>query len=172
VPLPFPIQRTPRGLLELLSVFGGDAPRLLDEEVSGIVDLRDFYGADRMINTQTVGAAGAYPRTVSTTPVGTTIRVHNFGAQLNNVAAGAANAYYIGLVRLQDPNQIQVPVFSAVYQAPAAGYAAGTLLDFGGQLPYPRVIPPGWVLTTTVFSNDPAAGAILTQRFSFENLVA
>jgi hypothetical protein len=41
------IQRVPRALSDLLSIFGGQTPQMLSDENHGIVDLLQFYGLNQ-----------------------------------------------------------------------------------------------------------------------------
>lgn len=171
--MPFPLQKVPLGLLQLFALqTNGRLPTEFGEQVVPMVDVADFYGADRLLPSSISSGAGAFPRATNTTPIGSTIRVHQITAQLALGAAGAANAYYSCQVRLQSPDGIQIGLFpTQLLVAPAAGFNNGAIFDFGGQLPYPRVLPPGWVIATSINSNDPMVAATLALRFSFENII-
>lgn len=41
--MPLPIQRVPRGLSDVLSIFGGEGPRALNDQISGVLELLQFY---------------------------------------------------------------------------------------------------------------------------------
>jgi len=55
--VPLPIQRTPRGLSDVLSIFGGLTPRALADEARGVVDLLQFYGLSQQNRLQATNAA-------------------------------------------------------------------------------------------------------------------
>jgi hypothetical protein len=56
--MPFPIQRVPQGLSQLLSTFGGQTPMAMADQVIGVLDLLQFYGLSQR-QTLTMGVAGA-----------------------------------------------------------------------------------------------------------------
>ena len=55
--MPFRIQRTPRGLPNLLGLFGGNTPIELEDRIRGTLDLTQAYGAP--VRTLLQGASGA-----------------------------------------------------------------------------------------------------------------
>jgi hypothetical protein len=57
----FKIQRTPRALSDVLSIFGGLTPRELAEEVRGTVDLLQFYARSQQQVQNASNAALAAP---------------------------------------------------------------------------------------------------------------
>lgn len=54
--MPFKIQRAPRGLNQLLSIFGGESPTELEDRLRLVIDAIQFYGATQM-QLGTVAAA-------------------------------------------------------------------------------------------------------------------
>lgn len=54
--MPLPIQRVPRGLSDVLSIFGGQTPQMLGPEVLGTLELIQFYG---LTQRSTLGANNA-----------------------------------------------------------------------------------------------------------------
>jgi len=57
--MPLPIQRQPRGLAAVLSLFGGKTPQVLMDEIRGHVDLLQFYGATQKQIRSVTNAAAA-----------------------------------------------------------------------------------------------------------------
>lgn len=54
----FRIQRLPRGLNDLLTIFGGETPRELEDRIRGTVDLLQFYGlTQEQVKATNVAAA-------------------------------------------------------------------------------------------------------------------
>lgn len=57
--MPLPIQRVPRGLADVLSIFGGEGPRLLADTIHGEIGLLQFYALQQRTALSTVNAAAA-----------------------------------------------------------------------------------------------------------------
>lgn len=62
--MPFPIQRVPQGLGQLLSSFGGQTPQALADQIFGVVELLQFYGLQQRV-TLTNSAAGVASSTTT-----------------------------------------------------------------------------------------------------------
>lgn len=67
--MPLPIQRVPQGLGQLLSTFGGQSPQQLSENVSGVLDLMQFYGLQQRSFLQATDAALALGGFVTVGPL-------------------------------------------------------------------------------------------------------
>lgn len=168
----FPLVKKPSTLLELFRLrTGGHLPDTFSTTIQGSVDVADMYGADTLLNSTTAGTTGAFPIANGSTPFGSAVRLHTAGSSLSLGAAGVASGYYLCRLLLQDLAGTNTLLFSGSFQAPAAGFANGTVLAVGGQLPYPRVIPPGFRLLTVWYSNDPSALHTANLDFEFENLI-
>lgn len=172
--MPSPLHRSPLGLLPLFGLQTlGRSPTQFGDLVAPVVDVGDMYGADRLTNAIVTGAAGASPRTLSlTSPFGSAIKLHAFSAEIVLGAGPAANANFTAIAQILDPVGNTSSIFSGAYLVGGIAYAAGTSLVVGGQLPYPRVIPPGWTLRIVWQFTDPAVTHLPQIRFQFENIIA
>lgn len=168
----FTLVKRPTTLLELFRLrTGGHLPDSFSTTIQGSVDVADMYGADALLNSSFVGAAGAFPLASGPTAFGSSVRIHAVSGFLQLGAAGGANNWYLGTLELRDLAGVQVVLFTQFYQAPAAGFANATNLQMGGQLPYPRVVPAGFQLRYTWQSNDPSVLHTPVLAFEFENLI-
>lgn len=57
--MPLPIQRVPRGLSDVLSIFGGQTPQSLSDQIIGQLDLLQFYALQQRTALSAVNAAAA-----------------------------------------------------------------------------------------------------------------
>jgi hypothetical protein len=154
------IQRVPRGLGDLLSVFGGQTPQALADEVRGIVELLQFYGLSqrRVVSAQNAAAAengGAvltFPRwsmlfSYSGTMVKTaTMTAARIGILLNR--GGNTSSSEATLIDSQELGP---------FGATETGAAACAAL-----CPYPLICPPGTTLTALaqIIGTDATANVI------------
>lgn len=164
--MPYPLQKGPLGLLELLRMKqGGKQPVLFGEQVVPVVNVTPFYGAD-LLKTGLTGAAavGAVTSPLTATEdvtVGPNL-LTSVGCQfVNGAAAGASLTLQWGF---------QVPG-SASPQAPlgaisVVSYANG-VFNVGSALPYPLIIPPGTRLWARATGNAVGADHSLWVAFSF-----
>jgi len=68
--VPFRIQRVPQGLLNLLSLSGGETPIELEDRVRSTLDLLQYYGLQQIRNVGTNNAAAAEGTQVQILPAG------------------------------------------------------------------------------------------------------
>jgi len=64
----YPIQRYPRGLSDLLTIFGGETPQELARQIVGTLELVDFYGLTQLQQGSANNAALAEGGFVTFTP--------------------------------------------------------------------------------------------------------
>lgn len=170
----FTINKPPRGLLELFRLrTGGGTPSGFQEYIQPVSVVDDFYGAETLLNTSVAGAAGAFPRQATlATPFGSPVRVHGVAAELIFGAGATAGSYYFGSVGWQDLSGVVFPIFAfAHFPNVGTAIAAGSVLNVGGQLPYPRVVPAGTNFIAAWASNDAAATHNARLQLHFENII-
>ena len=89
--MPLPISRVPRGLSDLLTIFGGQSPQVLSEAVMGVIDVREFYGLVNFTTLATSNAALAEGSAVSlTVPVGQIWLLYSLHATIVKTATQTA----------------------------------------------------------------------------------
>jgi hypothetical protein len=128
-----PIQRTPRGLSDVLSIFGGQTPKALEESARGIVDLLQFYGLSQRTTQQNVTVAAENAPLVITVPPNQWWLLYGASLQIAKTATMTA--------------------LRGVIQIGSTAYASGELGPFGAtetgnvHVPFvpasPMVLPPG-----------------------------
>lgn len=171
--MPFPLHKSPAGLLELLRLRTlGASPNTLSEEVRPSFDSTEFYAADlKLLNdeTATVGALAALDNVLLLT--GPT-RVHAIGGRLA-IGAAAATNLVVSVGLRQTISGVRVGV--GAWQFPAI--AAGGIVNFGTHVP-PWVLPAasgvGGAWSAFAFVAGTAAGVdhSLSVRVLFDNLLA
>lgn len=141
--MPFRIQRTPRGLNELLSIFGGGTPTELEDRVRGTIELLDFYGLSQLQTT--IGNNAAAAEGAGTSPA---LPAKNwfilFGASANvtKTATMTACRADIALNRGTDQGLL---LFTSGDLGPFGATETG-LCSFGGRLDRPVLCPPGSIM--------------------------
>lgn len=148
-----PLQKSPKGLLQLFRLRdGGQQPTLFGNCVEPSADVRDFYAADLLTNTNGAPTVGGPPNLTETLVLGVDARVRALGAQLTVGAAAFTAGLYLewGYI-VGGAAAPAITVGSAFLGVAVAGaiIGAGTPLDI--------VLPAG----TTFFArvNGTAAGA-------------
>lgn len=98
--MPFRIQRVPRGLGNVLSIFGGETPQLLAEEVHGSLDLMQAYGlSQRQVFTFTAAAQTTGGQAIGTPSVDRWCILHAAFATVDANVGLTALAASIGIIR-------------------------------------------------------------------------
>lgn len=134
------IQRVPRALSDLLSIFGGQTPQQLSDAVSGVVDLLQFYGLNQQQFLNATNGALAIGGNIALTVPSNQYWVL-FGAHAVCTIPAAATA-----VRL-NVNLGNGSTFVALAQEQiTAGVVAGQDYRVPAVLPYARILPPNYVL--------------------------
>lgn len=164
--MPFPLHKSPAGLLELLRLRTlGRQPGLFSEQVSSVVESTEFYAADLVINGSEDGAAGAINQTFLGAAAPTYRRYLGLSGQLiMGAAAGTVISVGIGF---RSPAaaanvawgtlNLNTPVAAMVYRVHA-------------QFPIPLVLPPGSQPMIQTSGNAAGADHVLQLRYCFHNL--
>lgn len=157
----FRIQRVPRGLNELLSVFGGQTPVELEERTRGTVELLQLYGLSQVQRQQALNAALAEGGVVTIdVPSNQCWVLYNVEVSVAKTATQTALALSLALGPLS--NGITT-VASWPTLSPFGATETGTLA-LGWSAPYPRVLLGGWRLQTRldILGTDATASVILS----------
>lgn len=162
--MPFPLHKSPRGLIELFRLRAlGAQPNQFGEQVQPVVDVTEFYAQDLMFSANQTGAAGAFPRGVVGT-VGTgaapgaagPILLYALEAVLTN---GAAAGTWLNIrLAVELPGSAgPVAGLANVNHIPIAGAVFGAAIV----LPRPLVIPSGGIIRADAASNGAGADHVL-----------
>lgn len=167
--MPFPLHKSPRGLLELLRLRTlGAQPSLFSEGVQPVVVVNDHYAADLLVNSNHDLAAAAFPLVQTVTTAGVT-RLMTFSV---DVTLGAAVGTYLALsIGLQLPSSSN-PVSWYGYQLFTAGLIAGEAYRLVANMPSPLILPSGAFLIAGASSNAAGADHVLSLRTTQQVLVA
>jgi hypothetical protein len=136
---PFTIQRVPRGLSNLLSIFGGETPQKLQAEVQGALDLLQFYGLTQLQTISANNAALAENTGLIVTPSARQWCVL-FAGQATFVKTATMTALWGELYVNRSAGSF-MPIAAAAL-GPFGATETGTV-GVGGFLPYPLLLPPG-----------------------------
>lgn len=138
--MPFKIQRVPRGLNDLLSIFGGATPQELEERVRGTIDLLQFYGLTQLQTT--IGTNAAAAEGAGTSPA---LPPRNwfllFGVSANVVKTATVTALRADIALNRACDQALL-LFTSGDLGPFGATETGTC-SFGGRLDTPLLCPPG-----------------------------
>lgn len=138
--MPFKIQRVPRGLNDLLSIFGGATPTELEDRIAGNIDLLQFYGQTQL-QTAFQNAPAAVVGGGAGTPLSPDHWCVLFGCH-GSVAKTAAMTAFSGTIAVNRRTQFSPLVHTCLTLQPYGATEVGTV-SFGGMLPYPLLCPPG-----------------------------
>lgn len=151
--MPFPLHKSPKGLLELFRLRTlGAQPNSFVEGVAGVVDITEFYSNDLQGIGQSSFAAENFPMSV----VFTEERVTRYLAINGGVTMGAAGGTWLKMTLCYRPtpaSTANVAVASSLVANPVATQLYRFQLVFAN----PWVLPAGaqWLL----FAESDAAGA-------------
>jgi hypothetical protein len=140
--MPFKIQRTPRGLNNLLSLSGGQTPQELEDRIRGVLDVLQYYSLmqERQVtgNNAALAEGGAID-IVSPDTEWWVLKSLNFTL----VKTATMTACHLRL----EVGQVAGPagVIFARSLEPFGATETGTIAD-GLILPYQRILPPRSVL--------------------------
>lgn len=136
--MPLPIQRNPRALSDLLSIFGGQTPQRLADDIIGTVELLQFYGLNQQQFLNATNGALAIGGNVTLTVPANQFWVL-FGAHAVITFPAAATAARLNV------NLGNGSTFVALEtQQLDAGVVAGQDFRVPAVLSYPRILPPNY----------------------------
>lgn len=153
--MPFPLHKTPRGLLELFRLRTlGSAPPQFGEQVLPVVETSEFYAAGNKLVSNATPVTGAIAGAGATATLTLTgqVRLHCVGVQLTIGAAPATN------INLGVRIFLGATSCAVVGQFHAAAEAGATIL-VGAQIPRAWIILPGPTTTIQARVCGTAAGA-------------
>lgn len=151
--MPFLIQRVPRGLNELLSIFGGQTPKEMEDRVRGSLELMQFYGSMLRRNFSSAATPTAQNAILSAT-------ITTNWAVLFSASCQAARTATMTALRMSVFVSGPGGISSCVVAGEASPYAATALGTYRLQwfAPYPVLIPPN----TNIFANVDSLGTDAT----------
>lgn len=156
--MPFKIQRVPRGLLDLLSIFGGTTPTELEDRVRPTLDMMQMYGSTQLAMFSNSDAALAENSQITFTPSADRWTVVFGGAAIITQTA-TMTAYHASISHSLNGSTIAQasPIFSTeitFFGATVTGTIRRPFL-----LPFPRLFPPGtrWFYNLDILGTDATA---------------
>lgn len=157
--MPFVIQRVSRGLNELLSLFGGQTPRELEDRVRGTVELLQFYGTQQ--RRVVTGSNGALAEATATTLVLSTSWCILFGCAITAVKTATMTALRLDLAIRYNSDASQEAGLASMEGGPFGATETGNVsLIF--RAPYPMILPPNTALTVRlpIIGTDATAAVV------------
>jgi len=157
--VPLPIQRSPRGLNTLLSLFGGQTPQMLADQVSASLEMLQFYGLTQLQTRSASNAALAQGGTLTiTVPDAETWVLFNAAGLIARTATQTALAASVQI----GPTGGAV----AVARNEATNFGATVLGSWRVPFvaPYPRVLLPGHAVSLALdtLGTDANANVLLS----------
>ncbi len=137
--MPLPIQRVPRALSDLLSIFGGQTPQRLADDIFGTVELLQFYGLNQQQFLNTTNGALAIGGTVALTVPANQFWVL-FGAHAVITFPAGATAARLNV------NLGNGSTFVALQTMETDFVVAGQDFRVPAVMPYPRILPPNYAI--------------------------
>lgn len=151
---PFTIQRVPRGLNDVLSIFGGRTPQLLGAESIGVIELLQFYGSSQLQTRSASNAALTQGSSISI-PVPANEVWILFSAAVLAVRTGTMTAMAFSIRVGASGSEVAVAAGNA---SPYAATALGAFrLPYSA--PFPRLLLPGSSIVATLDSLGTDANA-------------
>lgn len=161
--MPFGIQRVPRGLADLLNIFGGATPRELEDRIRGSLDMLQMYGTTQLQSAAATNAAAAENAAVAVILSSTrwTVLFAAHGTVVKTATVTALRAD----VTLNRGTQFS-PLLFADELGPFGATETGNA-SFGGMLPYPLLCPPGSLVqcTARIIGTDATANVSVFAEF-------
>lgn len=156
--MPFKIQRVPRGLNDLLGIFGGETPTELEDRARLTLDAWQLYGSTQLQQFQNSDAALAENGQITFTPSATNWTVVFSGCV--NITQTATMTAYHGSVShsvLGSTIATATPIFST--QIDLFGATVTGTIRRPWVFPYPRLFPPGtrWFYNLDILGTDATA---------------
>lgn len=138
--MPQPIQRVPRGLADVLSIFGGQSPQALTDQVAGAIDLLQFYGLNQRTTISSAGVAAQGART-GPTPLTSWAVLYAAAAQVS--LTGTLTSAAVALEIQRGTSAVRQIFSFASYPGPfGAGAIPGVFMSVYTPA-YPLLLPPG-----------------------------
>lgn len=154
----FRIQRVPRGLADLLTIFGGVNPTELEERMRACVDATQFFGLQQLQRLSASDAALAEAGNVS-------IQLQTwavlYGANVRATQTATVTALRLNILLNRTANAsaaTSIPVASGGPLAYGATFTGD--FDVPWRAPYPLICPPG----TLIQANLPLLGTDATAQ--------
>lgn len=162
--MPLKIQRVPRGLNDLLNIFGGSTPIELEDRVRGGIDLMQLYGTTQLQSGTAVNVAageGAGASLFLSLDRWTVLFCCH--ATVIKTATMTALRADIQLQR----NTINSTILHAEELGPFGATETGTVSFGPGLLPYPLLCPPRTLLVTVmnIIGTDATASCAIFAEF-------
>jgi hypothetical protein len=137
------VQRVPAGLLQVLNaVSGGENPRLIGEQVSGVLDLLQFYGLSQRTNLTATNAALAEGATLGIVLPNSWCVMYGIEFQVTKTATLTALSTSISLQRNAGASSSCV----SDREYTAFGATVTGVQRHGWFAEYPVLMPPGSVI--------------------------
>lgn len=162
--MPFKISRVPRGLVDLLSAFGGVTPPELEDRIRAVVELVQFYGMQHLTVQSANNAAAAKGVGVVITPSTTNWAVL-FMATTSIVKTATVTALSGQVFIRRSSGLFNMCVAERAlgpFGAAETGVAAVPFIP-----PYPMLLPPGSTITgvANILGTDATANVIVGAEF-------
>lgn len=161
----FRIQRVPRGLNELMSIFGGATPQELEDRVRGTVDLLQMYGLNQE-RVQGLNNAALAENTNIAFAMSNTQWTVLFDASMTVIKTATVTAIRaVVSVRLNsDPNQEYALASESLGPFGATETGAASCI---ARLSYPRLCPPGSLIVgrLDILGTDATANCTVGAHF-------
>lgn len=157
----FTIQRVPRGLADVLTIFGGETPRDLAPEVRGSLELLQLYGSTQL---QVASAANAALAQNGNIDIVVPATQHWVVFQMAALVANTATMTGLELALALGPSAALSVAVQTMEKT--AGFAAGASIRIAWAAPYPRVLFPGAVLRFQLsrLGTDATANCLLSAQ--------
>lgn len=162
--MPFRIQRVPRGLNDLLAIFGGQSPSELEDRVRSTLDLLQCYGNTQIQFLSNNNAALAENGVFSIALPATNWSVL-FGVSSIIVKTATMTACQASYV-LGPSVALGVALGSTGSMTPFGATETGAVAH-AILMPYPRLIPPGYTVNfrLDILGTDATANCSCTCQF-------
>lgn len=141
--MPIDIQRQPLGFPNLLSSFGGQAPKELEDRVRASLEMAQYFGAPRQ-DSVTNAALAENGQLGFTVPANEWWLVRACGFLV--VRTATMNALGVGIFTQVGPSSCLVASFNQQWTAGAAFASAGFNPELAWVPGYPFLLPPRCVL--------------------------
>lgn len=161
--MPLPIQRVPHGLGEILSIFGGQTPQTLSDQVSGVLELVQYYGLQQNRVAFTNNAALAEGGNVDLT-LSTTAWTVLFAAEGTAIKTATMTALRLA-VKIQRNATSDISLFNEEL-GPFGATETGAC-RVGGYLAYPLLCPPNTLVRCqpSIIGTDATANCTISAEF-------
>lgn len=138
--MPFGIQRVARGVMELLSLQGGEGPKSLEDQVKATLDLLQFYGLQQLQTITANNAALAEGGFVSVIPSSRNWTVLFTAVSSVNITATMTALDHVIVLQRNGPAATTSPI---AHRARTNFGATVTGFDHLPVIfPYPMLLPP------------------------------